>query len=194
MKLPPPPLVLASASPRRSELLGGLGIEFSVHPVDFDEQLLSGESAREAAVRLAIGKARELDEPDSVILAADTLVVCDHHILGKPHDARDAHRMLCLLAGRRHEVVTGVALRHGEHLAAGVSQTRIRMADLQDEEISWYIETEEPMDKAGAYAIQGEGRRFIEATRGSESNVIGLPVEETLEALARFGVTPEVEP
>ena len=171
-----PPFLLASASPRRQELLAGLGLDFSVRAVDFDERILPGEKATEAAERLAIGKAGVLDDTDSVILAADTIVVRDHHILGKPRDAEEARRMLRDLAGRQHQVLTGVALRHGTRLVAGVESTRVKMADLSDEEIDWYVATGEPRDKAGAYAIQGIGALFIEAIEGNYSNVVGLPI------------------
>ena len=172
----PPPLVLASASPRRRELLTGLGLELSVRTVDFEEYLVPGESPSAAAERLAIGKVRAQADPGSVVLAADTIVVLENRILGKPRDSSDARAMLRDLAGREHAVLTGVALCYGEKLVAGIDSTRVRMADLADEEIDWYVATGEPRGKAGAYAIQGLGALFIEAIEGNYSNVVGLPI------------------
>jgi septum formation protein len=171
-----PPLVLASASPRRRELLAGLGLDFSVRTVDFEEHLVPGEAPLAAARRLAIGKVRAHVDPGSVVLAADTIVVLEDRILGKPRDASDARSMLRDLAGREHAVLTGVAFCHGERLVAGVDSTRVQMTDLDDEEIGWYVGTGEPRGKAGAYAIQGLGALFIEAIEGNYSNVVGLPL------------------
>ncbi|MFN2385826.1 MAG: nucleoside triphosphate pyrophosphatase [Thermoanaerobaculia bacterium] len=172
-------LILASSSPRRSEILTSLGIPFRVVPSVIEEEIRPGESARAAASRLAAEKAEEVAfrEPFDWVLAADTLVFFDDgKILGKPTDDEDAERMLRALSGREHRVVTAVRLRRGtdpgrEH--AEVSSVRI--APLTEEEISWYVATREPRDKAGAYAVQGRGARFIESIAGSYSNVMGLP-------------------
>ncbi len=177
-------LVLASASPRRQELLHNAGIPFTVQPADVDETPLAGESPRECAERLAREKALAVSQvrPDDLILGADTIVVVDEIILGKPVDADDAARMLRLLSGRVHRVITGVCFV--EPAAAGQAPlartasetTRVTMSAISDEEIHTYVATGEPMDKAGAYAIQGIASRWIPRIEGDYSNVVGLPV------------------
>jgi len=172
------PLVLASASPRRAEILRTLGIPFLVDPASIREKVRTGETAAEAAERLAIEKAADVAarHPDFWTLAADTLVVLDREILGKPSSDEDAGRMLRLLSGRRHRVVTGVRLRRGESPGSGlVEESHVVIAPLSEKEIAWYVATGEPQDKAGAYAVQGLGARFIEAVEGSYTNVMGLP-------------------
>jgi septum formation protein len=171
-------LILASASPRRSELLRNAGIEFSVEPAHVPEQAKPGELPLAYAKRLAYDKAIAVSarNPDSVVLGADTIVVADEHLLEKPTDAADAARMLALLSGRIHQVITGVCL-----LAQGFAQTEaevteVQFAPLDDSEIAAYIETGEPMDKAGAYAIQGIASRWVERIDGCYFNVVGLPV------------------
>jgi septum formation protein len=171
-------LVLASASPRRAEILTSLGIPFRVDPADIAEDLEPGEDAGRASSRLAMEKAAQvaLRHPREWILAADTLVVLEEKILGKPRDDADAARMLELLSGRKHRVVTAVRLRRGT--GAGreiVAWSGVRIAPLSTVEIAWYVATGEPRDKAGAYAVQGLGARFIEAVDGSYTNVMGLP-------------------
>lgn len=172
-------LVLASASPRRQELLRNAGIEFTVLPADVDESPLHGESASDCAQRLAREKAwkvwrtRQLD----LVLGADTIVVVDGTILGKPVDHNDAARMLRLLAGRTHQVVTGVCLvRSNADTVVDCETTLVTVAELSDQEILDYVATGEPMDKAGAYAIQGIASRWIPRIEGDYSNVVGLPV------------------
>jgi septum formation protein len=182
-------LVLASASPRRQELLRNAGIEFVVQPADIDETPLAGESARECAERLAREKALAVwrTRPQDVVLGADTIVVVDEVILGKPADAEDAARMLRMLAGRVHEVITGVAVvkspllpnpgRSGApEVFVSSEATAVTMSELSDDEIGAYVATGEPMDKAGAYAIQGRASRWIPRIEGDYSNVVGLPV------------------
>jgi nucleoside triphosphate pyrophosphatase len=179
-------LVLASASPRRQELLRNAGIAFAVQPADIDESPLDGESPVEFAQRLAREKALAVspNRPLDCVLGADTIVVIDEKILGKPRDAADAARMLRLLSGRTHEVVTGVCLvgpagelrTENRELRAASETTRVTMCKISDEEISEYIATGEPMDKAGAYAIQGMASRWIPRIEGDYSNVVGLPV------------------
>ena len=179
-------LVLASASPRRQELLRNAGIAFTVQPADIDESPRDGESPVECALRLAREKALAVSgsHPEDCVLGADTIVVVDGKILGKPRDAADAARMLRLLSGRTHEVVTGVCLvgpggelrTASRELRTGSETTRVTMCEISDEEIKEYIATEEPMDKAGAYAIQGMASRWIPRIEGDYSNVVGLPV------------------
>ena len=171
-------LVLASASPRRAEILRSLGVPFTVRPVDISEDTLPGETAEAAAMRLAAEKAAvaaRLD-PGAWVLAADTLVFLEGEILGKPRDDADAATMLRRLSGRQHGVVTAVSLRRGETPGRSVAEiSRVRFAPLDDAEIAWYVATGEPRDKAGAYGVQGLGARFIDEIHGSFTNVMGLP-------------------
>jgi septum formation protein len=174
-------LVLASASPRRAELLTAAGFSFEVAPADVDETPRCGEPPAEYALRVARDKAAAVGRahPDAVVLAADTVVVADDAILGKPRDDDDAARMLRALSGREHLVQTAVVLRAGGHAGAersAIGSTRVRFNPLSDEEIAWYVSTGEPQGKAGAYAIQGLAARFVERIDGSWSNVVGLPV------------------
>jgi septum formation protein len=176
-------LVLASASPRRHELLRNAGIDFMSHPVDIAEVPQPGEEPRAFAERLAREKALATGEQGRFVLGADTVVVVDGQILGKPRDQADASRMLRLLAGRSHRVITGVCLqgpqsRKRESFPPDVrSQTTIVTMDpLTEMEIRSYVATGEPMDKAGAYAIQGIASRWISGIEGDYSNVVGLPV------------------
>jgi len=171
-------IVLASASPRRQELLRNAGIAFVVQPAEVDETPLAGELARACAERLARAKAQAVSQtrPGDLVLGADTIVVVDGAILGKPCDADDAARMLRLLSGRTHEVITGVCLTgpRGENVAS--ETTLVTVSEIVDEEIRAYVATGEPMDKAGAYAIQGMASRWIPRIEGDYSNVVGLPV------------------
>jgi septum formation protein len=180
-------LVLASASPRRQELLRIAGISFSVHVADVDETPLAGESARECAERLAKEKALKVwrMRPQDLVLGADTVVVVEGEILGKPADAADAERMLRLLSGRQHEVITGVSLIRSDGLQKNAEPTQMRtasettvvtMSKLSERDIRDYIATGEPMDKAGGYAIQGMASRWIPRIEGDYSNVVGLPI------------------
>jgi septum formation protein len=173
-----PPVVLASGSPRRAEILTALGIPFEIDVPGLEESLLPGESGERAVSRLAAEKAAEVvrRRPDRWVLAADTLVLLDGQSLGKPTDPDDAARLLSLLAGREHRVVTAVRLRRGTDPGReAAEESRVRMSPMSGEEIGWYVSTREPMDKAGAYAVQGLGARFIEAVAGSYTNVMGLP-------------------
>ena len=172
-------IVLASASPRRAELLRAAGIGFDVQPADVDETIAPGESANEYVSRLAEAKARLVYERDGrrVVLAADTAVVVDEHILGKPLDDGDAARMLRMLSGRTHQVLTAVSVFHpGQIVDTRVDATTVEFAPLSDMDINWYVSSGEPMDKAGAYAVQGLASRFVTRIEGSYSNVVGLPV------------------
>jgi nucleoside triphosphate pyrophosphatase len=173
-----PLLVLASGSPRRAEILTALGIPFEIDVPGVDEALLARETGERAASRLAAEKAAEVAarRPGDWVLAADTLVLLDGEVLGKPSGPKDAARMLARVAGQEHRVVTAVRLRRGGDAGREVvEESRVRMAPMSDEEIAWYVSTGEPMDKAGAYAVQGLGARFIEAVAGSYTNVMGLP-------------------
>ena len=188
------PLVLGSGSPRRRELLTRAGIAFEVQPADIDEQARPGEEPAALATRLAREKARAValrlgSTPPRWVLGADTIVVVDGDVLGKPVDAEDAVRLLGRLLGRTHRVLTGVALVESASLATSgvVVESRVRMRSAERAEILRYVATGESLDKAGAYAAQGEGRRFIETIDGSESNVIGLPLDETLALLREAG-------
>jgi septum formation protein len=173
-----PPVVLASGSPRRAEILTALGIPFEIDVPGLEEMLLPGESGERAVSRLAAEKAAEVvrRRPDRWVLAADTLVLLDGQALGKPTGPDDAARLLSLLAGREHRVVTAVRLRRGTDPGReAAEESRVRMSPMSGEEIGWYVSTREPMDKAGAYAVQGLGARFIDAVAGSYTNVMGLP-------------------
>jgi septum formation protein len=182
-------IVLASASPRRQELLRNAGIPFTVQPADINEAPVAGESPRDCAERLAREKALAVcqGQPQQWVLGADTIVVVGDAILGKPRDAHDAGRMLRLLSGRTHAVITGVcvvgAVASGQGSVASNAEpftasetTLVTMGELSDAEIRDYVATGEPMDKAGAYAIQGIASRWIPRIEGDYSNVVGLPV------------------
>ena len=170
-------LVLASQSPRRSEILRQAGIPFAVRVADVDESVLPGENPRAYVERLAETKARAVPAaPEETVLGADTTVVIDGEILAKPADAADAHRMLSLLSGRRHEVLTGICLRRGAEAISESAATAVVFAELSEREIAEYVASGEPMDKAGAYAIQGLASKFVERIEGDYFNVMGLPV------------------
>jgi nucleoside triphosphate pyrophosphatase len=183
-----PSLVLASSSPRRRELLGSLGLRFAVRAVDLDESPLPDEDPRHTVLRLAIAKAAAQAHPGELVLAADTLVVIGGELLGKPTDPADARRMLGRIAGREHTVLTAVALDEpGRNRRAAVATSRVRMADLSPEEIDWYVATGEPLDKAGAYAVQGLGALFVEEVFGNYTNVVGLPIPLTYRLFRELG-------
>jgi septum formation protein len=173
-------IVLASASPRRQELLRNAGIPFTVQPADINETPLAGESPRAYAERLAREKALAVWQSRSqdYVLGADTIVVVDGAILGKPRDRDDALRMLRLLSGRTHVVITGVCLVGpvSSNIQIAAETTFVTMCEVSDDEIRDYVATGEPMDKAGAYAIQGIASRWIPRIEGDYSNVVGLPV------------------
>jgi septum formation protein len=172
-------LILASASPRRRELLTQAGYSFTVKPSSVAEVRRPEEDAIRFATRLAREKAQDVfaRHPSSIILGADTVVVCDGEVMGKPADAADAVRMLSLLSGRTHQVVTGVAVVWGDRAAEVAAEvTQVTMRTLSPREISDYVESGEPMDKAGAYAIQGYAARWIPRISGCYFNVVGLPL------------------
>jgi len=182
-----PKLILASASPRRAEILRTVGWPFETLAVNIDESRRTGEEAVAYVERVARAKAdaAALRAPGSTILGADTVVVIENEILGKPLDAEDARRMLRLLQNSWHLVLTGVALVNGETGSSRVAHevTQVRFAAMNEGEISWYLATGEPKDKAGAYAIQGHGARFIKEIRGDYFNIVGLPVRLLYELL-----------
>jgi septum formation protein len=183
-------LVLASSSPRRTDLLRAAGFTFEVTPVDVDERLRPGEAPEAYVSRLAEAKADAVTgtaEGTRVVLGADTTVVIDGLVLGKPADDADAERMLRLLSGRTHDVLTGICLRSGRRRLVHVETSRVRMASLSEAEIRWYVESGEPMGKAGGYAVQGLAARFIESISGSYSNVVGLPVASVYRLLKMLG-------
>jgi len=181
-----PHLTLASASPRRRELLEQLGFVLRIRPAQTDESPLPGEPPRDYVLRVASEKARAV--AGDAVLAADTAVVLGSTILGKPRDAADARRMLRALSGVRHQVLTGVCVRGGGAERTAVVAAEVQLDPLSDAQIDWYVATGEPLDKAGAYAIQGLAGAFVRELRGSVSNVVGLPLAETLELLRSAGV------
>lgn len=191
-------LILASGSPRRRHLLEVAGIDFEASVSGLDEIRMEGEGATEFALRMAVEKALAVSrstEDRALVLAADTVVECGGEILGKPGDAAEACRMLRALSGRVHTVVTAFALARASATIESLAViSRVRFRRLGDDEIDAYVRTGEPMDKAGAYGIQGQGGGFIAEVEGSRDNVMGLPVNETLAALARHGITPRPRP
>ncbi len=186
-------LILASGSPRRRELLTGLGVPFEVRAVDIDESPMPGEAPERYVRRLAVSKAVAASEGSAthgeIFLAADTIVAAEGDLLGKPRDNADARRMLERLSARSHEVLTGVAVLDPARQiqVAGVERTRVRFAALSPEEIAWYADSGEPLDKAGAYAVQGLGALFVKRLEGNYSNVVGLPLPLTYRLLSEVG-------
>ena len=185
-------LILASASPRRAELLEAAGFEFDVMPADVDETPDPAEDPGAYALRVARDKAEAVhsrcQDSGSVVLAADTVVVANGEILGKPRDSADARRMLRLLSGVAHDVLTAIVIRNASEVASEVVTTKVWFQPLDDSEISWYVDSGEPEGKAGAYAIQGRAARFIERIDGSWSNVVGLPVATLYRLLEELAV------
>ncbi len=185
-------LILASASPRRADLLRQLGLSFAVHPVAIDETPISGETPADYVRRLASEKAaagfEAVGAPDALVLGSDTTVVLDGQILGKPSDPTAAMAMLGALSGRTHQVMTGIALASAEATETVVSIADVTFRHLGKNEIQAYCETGEPMDKAGGYGIQGRGGAFVTSITGSYSAVVGLPLDRTAVLLERFGL------
>lgn len=192
-----PVMHLASSSPRRRELLSALGFEFSYGGVDIDESALPGESPSHMVLRLARAKARAAFDSGGYkvpVLGADTVVVLDGRIFGKPASREDALEMLACLSGRTHEVLTGVALLAGGTLDTALSRTQVQFREIPPDEAEAYWQSGEPAGKAGAYAVQGLGGIFVSAINGSFSGVVGLPVFETAEMLRRAGIVPRGMP
>ncbi len=180
-------LILASQSPRRSEILREAGISFVVRPANVDETFLPAESPDDYVKRVAQQKAAAIEaDPADVVLGADTVVVIDGQILGKPLNHADALRMLEALSGREHEVLTGICIRRGTDTVIDLATTRVWFLPLAHKDVEEYVATGEPMDKAGAYAIQGLASKFIERIDGSYSNVVGLPIELVREHLRKY--------
>jgi septum formation protein len=184
-------LILASESPRRYELLKQVGIDFDVIPSGIEEDYIKGESPRKHVLRLAEAKALDVGNryPDRWVVGADTIVYVDHSILGKPKSREEARKMLRRLSGKEHRVLTGFSVRHlqkgkGDREAV---QTAVKVKKLTEAEMEWYVETGEPFDKAGGYAVQGIGSFMIESIKGSYTNVVGLPVCELIQMLRRLG-------
>lgn len=188
----PAPLILASASPRRRSLLRQLGVPFTTAPADVDERVRTGETPEQYAGRLSVDKARAAADSadEGIVIAADTIVVLDNEILGKPSDAQDAVRMLSMLSGRTHRVITSLTVMDtttGKTLTR-LAQTIVRFRRLSAEEIASYVQTGEPLDKAGAYGIQEKGALLISGIDGCYFNVVGLPIPLLSEMLREFGI------
>lgn len=184
-------LILASQSPRRRELLGLLGIPFTVQVSQADETMEPGKSPAQQVAEVSRRKALAVKAiSDDVVIAADTIVVCDGVILGKPKDCDDACRMLRMLSGRTHQVMTGMTVRFGDRLHSCTEVTEVTFRQLSDSEIRRYVESKEPMDKAGAYGIQGGGALFAEKLCGDYYNVMGLPVCRLVQVLRQ--IVPEL--
>ncbi|MDJ0916679.1 MAG: Maf family protein [Woeseiaceae bacterium] len=181
------PLHLASSSPRRAELLTALGLQFTQLGVDVDESRLGSEDPADMVLRLASEKANAAGDA-SIIIGADTAVVLGDEVFGKPRDREDAIAMLTRLSGCVHQVMTGVAVRSADSVQTALSVSDVRFRSVSAAEASEYWDTDEPADKAGAYAIQGRGGIFVESMSGSYSGVVGLPVYETAKLLAEAGI------
>ena len=182
-------LILASQSPRRRELLGLMGLDFTVRVADIDETMDPGLPAAREVARVSRLKAQAVPrEEDDVVIAADTIVVCEGKILGKPRDEADAFRILSLLSGRSHEVMTGMTVLRGSEAVTHTEVTKIHFRQLHPEEVRAYIATGEPMDKAGAYGIQGGAALFADGMEGDYYNVMGLPVCRLGMILRSFGL------
>lgn len=189
-----PEIILASNSPRRLTLLRQIGIEPLVIPSHVPEEVREGETPEDAALRLAIAKAREVAGKlrDGLVIGADTIVVVDSRQLGKPGSEEEAKKMLRLLSNRTHTVITGLAVidAGAGDVKTTIARTKVRFKKLSEEEIDAYVATGDPMDKAGAYGIQGRAAAFIEGIEGCYSNVVGLPLSEVMDILKSFGFKP----
>jgi septum formation protein len=184
-------LVLASQSPRRREILERAGFDFTVRVAGVPEEPEAGESPDAYVRRLSRSKALAVRrEADEVILGADTVVVLDEHILEKPRDTEDAARMLRMLSGRTHSVLTGICLLHADDVVEDHAETRVHFTGMSERDVAGYIESGEPMDKAGAYAIQGLASKFIDRIEGCYFNVVGLPVALVYSRLRLLGIDP----
>ena len=182
------PVVLASQSPRRRQLLSLIGIEHDVRPANIDETYLPGEEPRAHALRLAREKAEAIGAPEAVTIASDTIVILDGEILGKPADALEARSTLRRLSGRVHKVITAVAVRWRNRLVADAEEVDVTFRSLSDAEIAAYVDTGEPMDKAGAYGIQGFGATIVERVDGDYFAVMGLPLNRLTRLLESLGL------
>lgn len=191
-----PKLILASGSPRRAEILSSVGWEFEKHVADIDESLRDDESPEDYVIRLAREKAEAVAErfPESPVLGADTTVVIDNQILGKPVDLDDARRMLRLLSGTWHEVLTGVALVENSATRTAIQRTRVKFIDMTDDDIEFLARNGAPLDKAGAYAVQAQAALFIEKVEGEYWNVVGLPINLVYRLVTQKSETVVVSP
>ncbi|HEV8158536.1 MAG TPA: Maf family protein [Pyrinomonadaceae bacterium] len=182
-----PKLILASASPRRAEILTAVGWKFEKHAAEVDETELPNEKPADYVQRLAGEKAAAVAEKykNQLVLGADTIVVIENQIVGKPKDLADARKMLRMLSGNWHEVLTGVAIVKDKEISIGLQRTRVKFAQLVEAEIEFLIERGEPLDKAGAYAVQAQAALFIEQIKGDYWNVVGLPVSLVYELVSR---------
>jgi len=189
-------ILLASASPRRKELLALAGLEFDAVPSQAEEVLPPGFSPEQCAARLAAVKAEDVarHHPNALIIAADTIVAAGGQILGKPRDEADAARMLRLLSGREHRVITGVCLRKNTAKRIFSQVTSVRFYTLGEDEIEAYVQTGEPMDKAGAYGIQGKGALLVESIAGDYFNVVGLPIARLMREMEGFRLVSSPRP
>jgi septum formation protein len=185
----PPPIVLASQSPRRAELIARLGLDFDVLPADIDERYRPGEEPPGHAERLAREKAEVVarTHPHALVVGSDTIVVVDGDVLGKPRDRAHAIEMLTRLSGREHEVCTGIAVAMDGRVESGLERVRVRFRELDARACAAYVDTGEPMDKAGAYGIQGFGSAIVQEIEGDYFAVMGLPVVRMLSLFERFG-------
>ena len=182
-------VILASASPRRRDLLEQMGVQPVVRPSDIDESVLPGEAAEDYVRRLSAAKAMVIAaDPADLVIAADTTVDLDGRILGKPADADEARAMLRSLSARTHRVHTGVTLRLGERTATDVTTTLVTFAPITDQALEWYLGTGESFDKAGGYAVQGQAAVFVASVKGSVSNVVGLPLTTVVTLARSLGV------
>ncbi len=184
----PVTVVLASASPRRRDLLNLIGIPHEVQPANIDESYRAGETPLEHVERLARGKAAAIDAPGSVTIGSDTIVVVDGDVLGKPRDREHACSMLRRLSGRSHIVMTAVAVRWRGEVRSAVEQVGVTFRSLGDDDIQRYIDTDEPMDKAGAYGIQGYGATIVERVDGDYFSVMGLPLNRLVRLMRELGL------
>lgn len=189
-----PRVILASASPRRRELLALVGIEHEVNPANIDESYLAGETPREHAERLARGKAAAIEAAEAVTVGSDTIVVVDGDVLGKPRDRAHAVEMLRRLSGRSHVVMTGVAVRWRGEVVSGVEEVGVTFRELSDDEIERYIDTGEPMDKAGAYGIQGFGATIVQRVDGDYFAVMGLALNLLVRLMRAAGLRYDFGP
>jgi len=183
-----PKLILASASPRRAEILEAVGWEFEKHAAEIDETELPNENPADYVQRLAGEKAAAVAEKykNRLVLGADTIVVIDNKIIGKPKDLADARKMLRMLSGNWHEVLTGIAIIKDKEISIGLQRTRVKFAELSDTEIEFLVQEGKPLDKAGAYAVQAQAALFIEQIEGDYWNVVGLPVSLVYELIAQM--------
>ncbi len=195
--MPVPHFILASSSPRRQELLATVGVEFTCQPANINESVQADEAPRAYVQRMARNKAavvaaKQVDA-NYCVLAADTSVIIDGEILGKPADYSEAMAFLVRLSGRKHRVITALCLQTQAEVSTRCVETTVQFVHLEPRQLDAYLATDEPWDKAGAYAIQGLGGAFVEAIEGSYSNVVGLPLAQTLQLLAEHGVLSSLD-